>query len=208
MGRRRTYDRTELTDAVMQLFWEQGFHATSMRDVAAATDVSPSSIYAEFGSKQGLYEAALERYDETVVTRHFGGLEQPSSSLEDIAAVLRFFGGSDAVEGATLGCLQCNAATEQAPTPARSRATTADYAGRLTAAFGSALTHAEEAGRLVPGVDVDELARFLTVLVLGMFVVMRAGGDAVLLRAAAAQGLARLDDVTRLGEEVPTTRRP
>lgn len=199
MGRRKTYDRTELTDQAMHLFWERGFHATSMRDVVAATEVSPSSIYAEFGSKQGLYEAALERYDETVVTGHFGRLERPSSSIEDIVAVLRFFGGSEAVQGATLGCLQCNAATEQAPTPARSRATTTAYADRLTAAFGTALGHAEQAGRLVPDVDVDELARFLTVLVLGMFVIMRAGGDPVLLRGAAAQGLARLDDVTRPG---------
>lgn len=141
-----------------------------------------------------------ERYGETVVTGHFGRLEDPSSSLEDVVAVLRFFGGSEAVQGATLGCLQCNAATEQAPTPARSRETTAAHADRLTGGFVAALTHAEAAGRLVPDVDVDEVARFLTVLVLGMFVVMRAGGDPVLLRGAAAQGLARLDDVTRPGD--------
>ena len=202
MGRPKTYDRTQLTDEAMQLFWERGFHATSMRDVVAATEVNPTSIYAEFGSKQGLYEAALERYDEVVVTGHFGRLEQPSSSLEDIAAVLRFFGGSEAVQGATLGCLQCNAATEQAPTPAHSQATTARYAERLTAAFATALTNAEAAGRLQPDVDVDELARFFTVLLLGMFVLLRAGGDAALLRGAADQGLARLAEVARPGAGV------
>lgn len=197
MGRPKTYDRTQLADEAMQLFWERGFHATSMRDVVAATEVNPTSIYAEFGSKQGLYEAALERYDEVVVTGHFGRLEQPSSSLEDIVAVLRFFGGSPTVEGATLGCLLCNAATEQAPTAERSRALTAQYTDRLTAAFGAALDHAQTAGDLVPDADVDELARFFAVLVLGMFVLMRAGGDAVLLRGAAEQGLARLAAVTR-----------
>lgn len=204
MGRRKTYDRAEVTDAAMQLFWERGYHATSMRDVTDATDVNPSSIYAEFGSKKALYEAAVERYDEVVITGHFGRLERPESSLEDIAALLRYFGGSPAVKGVTLGCLLCNAATEQAPTAQRSQVITAQYADRLTTAFGTALEHAEAAGRLVADVEVVELARFFTVLVLGMFVLLRAGGDPTLLRAAATQGLDRLAAVTCRGDEVAT----
>ncbi len=194
MGRPKTYDRDQLTDAAMQLFWTRGYHATSMRDVASATGVNPYSIYAEFESKQALYQAVTERYDQVVVTEYFGELEEPSASLEEVAAVLRFFA---AASGSAKGCLQCNAATEQAPTIEQSQASTARYVARLAAAFGNALRNADAAGRLARDASVPDLAHFFTVLVIGMFVLLRAGGDPRLLQAAADQGLARLASVTR-----------
>ena len=196
MGRRKTYDRTELTDQAMHLFWEHGYHATSMRDVVDATGVNASSIYAEFDSKQALYEAAAARYDEVVVTTYFGVLEQPSASLEEVAAVLRFFGEARTTQDATIGCLLCNAATELAPTAALSRRIMDDYSSRLAAAFRNALDNAAATGRLTPDVSTDELSRFLTVLVMGMFVLLRAEADPAMLEAAADQGLARLAAVT------------
>ncbi len=196
MGRRKTYDRTELTDQAMRLFWEHGYHATSMRDLVDATGVNASSIYAEFDSKQALYQEAVARYDEIVVTGHFGALEQESSSLEEVAAVLQFFGEARTVQGATIGCLLCNAATELAPTVTLSREIMDDYAHRLVAAFRNALDNATAGGRLDPAASTDELSRFFTVLLMGMFVLLRAEGDPALLRAAADQGLARLASVT------------
>jgi TetR/AcrR family transcriptional repressor of nem operon len=197
MGRHKTYDRTELTDEAMHLFWEHGYHATSMRDVVDATGVNASSIYAEFDSKQALYEATLARYDEVVVTGHFGALEQASATLEEVEAVLRFFGEARTVQDATIGCLLCNAATELAPTADLSRASMDDYSTRLVAAFRNALDNARAAGRLDPAAPTEELSRFFTVLLMGMFVLLRAESDPALLQAAADQGLARLASVTR-----------
>jgi len=196
VGRRKTYDRTELTDQAMRLFWEHGYHATSMRDVVDATGVNASSIYAEFDSKQALYQEAVARYDEIVVTGHFGALEQESASLDEVAAVLRFFGEARRTQNATIGCLLCNAATELAPTATVSRAIMDDYADRLVAAFRNALDNAQAVGRLHPTASTEQLSCFLTVLLMGMFVLLRAEGDPALLRAAADQGLAQLESVT------------
>lgn len=44
------------------LFWEKGFHATSMRNLQQAIDLRPGSIYASFGSKEGLFREALRHY--------------------------------------------------------------------------------------------------------------------------------------------------
>lgn len=132
-----------------------------------------------------------------MVTGHFGALEQESSSLEEVAAVLQSFGEARTVQDATIGCLLCNAATELAPTPTLSRAIMDHYADRLVAAFRNALDNAAAAGRLDPAASTVELSRFFTVLLMGMFVLLRAEGDPALLQAAADQGLARLASVTR-----------
>lgn len=177
-----------------------------MRDVVDATGVNASSIYAEFDSKQALYQEAVARYDEVVVTGHFGALEQASASLEEVAAVLRFFGEAATTQDATIGCLLCNAATELAPTATLSRTIMDDYADRLVAAIGNALDNAQAANRLDPTASTEDLGGFLTVLLMGMFVLLRAGADPALLRAAADQGLARLESVTLRCD--PTTPPP
>ena len=59
MGRAKQYDRSQLLDRAISLFRRQGFHGTTTAQLVAALEVNRKSMYAEFGSKQGLFEAAL-----------------------------------------------------------------------------------------------------------------------------------------------------
>jgi len=192
MGRRKTYDRDEVADRAMQLFWERGYHDTSTRDLAEAMGINAYSLYAEFGSKQQLYDHAMDHYQRTVVTRHFGRLETDDASLEDVEAVVRYFGGGEDVLATNRGCLACNAAVELAPTPEASRASTDRYMARVAAAFGNALSNARASGELLPDTPVDQVAQFLTVSVAGMLVLIRSGSEPAFLVAAADQLLASL----------------
>jgi len=192
MGRRKTYDRDEITDRAMRLFWERGYHNTSTRDLTDAMDVNPYSLYAEFGSKEALFDAALELYDERVVGRNFGPLETEAAGLAQVVAVLSFFAEVSHSDTAHLGCLRCNTSTELAPSPESSRASTARFVARLTAAFANALGNARARGELAQDAPIDALAASLTAHQLGASVLMRAGVDSALTRAATDQVLARL----------------
>jgi TetR/AcrR family transcriptional regulator, transcriptional repressor for nem operon len=192
MGRRKSYDRVEVTDRAMQLFWERGYHDTSTRDLTEAMGINTYSLYAEFGSKQQLYDHAMEHYQQTVVTQHFGRLEAEDASLQDVVAVVRYFGGGDDVLTSTRGCLACNAAVELAPTPEASRASTDRYIARVAAAFSNALRNARASGALRADTPVDEVAQSLTVSVMGMLVLIRSGSRPDLLTAAADQLLVSL----------------
>jgi TetR/AcrR family transcriptional repressor of nem operon len=192
MGRTKTYDPDEVTDRAMRVFWERGYHAASTRELADAMGINAYSLYAEFGSKEQLYNQAMERYHELVVTRHFGGLEAEDASLEQVEAVLLYFGGGPEVTASTLGCLACNAAIELAPTAQTSRASTDRYLARVRDAFGNALSNAQSAGRLTDDAPVAELAAYLAVTVTGMLVLIRAGSDATYLRATAQHALDRV----------------
>nr|WP_067290409.1 TetR/AcrR family transcriptional regulator [Marinobacterium profundum] len=56
------FDREQVIQDCTQLFWQKGFSGASMQNVVQATGLKPGSLYLAFGSKEGLYQAALEHY--------------------------------------------------------------------------------------------------------------------------------------------------
>lgn len=61
-GRPRTFIEHEVLDAAMLVFWRHGYEASSMAQLRAATGLSSASLYGAFGSKEGLFERAVEHY--------------------------------------------------------------------------------------------------------------------------------------------------
>ena len=66
VGRARSFDQDAVLDRTVDLFARTGYEATSIDDVVAATGLHRGSLYAAFGSKRGLFRAALHR----AVTQH------------------------------------------------------------------------------------------------------------------------------------------
>lgn len=58
--RRRDARPTELTQAALGLFVEQGFAATRLEDVAARAGVSKATIYRYFENKEALFKAVVQ----------------------------------------------------------------------------------------------------------------------------------------------------
>lgn len=185
MGRRKSYDRVEVLGKAMRLFWERGFHATSTRELAETMGVNVYSLYAEFGSKEGLYEAAVQHYGDTVVQGHFGGLEGGAGGVDAVCDVLRYFGEVGRTDDTGLGCLLTNAIAERAPDPPGALAAGGAYTDRLLHAFEAALDRAVAAGQLRPDTPVRRLSRAAVTTLLGIFVLLRMQADADVMRDAA-----------------------
>ena len=64
MGRPKNYDRDEVIGLAMETFWLHGYAATSMSDLTEATGLNKKSIYNEFGSKEDLFNIALDHYNQ------------------------------------------------------------------------------------------------------------------------------------------------
>jgi TetR/AcrR family transcriptional regulator, transcriptional repressor for nem operon len=58
----RQFDEDALLEAALKAFWQNGFAATSMIDVAEATGVLRGSLYNAYGDKEQLFLLAFERY--------------------------------------------------------------------------------------------------------------------------------------------------
>ena len=89
MGMAKQYDRTELLDRAVELFRRQGYNGTSTADLVTELGVNRKSMYAEFGSKQQLFEAVLEHYNENQLSDVLSSLEAPDASLDAIRQSFR-----------------------------------------------------------------------------------------------------------------------
>ncbi|WP_284377220.1 TetR/AcrR family transcriptional regulator [Amylibacter marinus] len=62
MPRKPSYDRNKLIEQARDLFWTRGWAGTSLKDLEAALKMKPGSFYAAFGSKENLFDLALQKY--------------------------------------------------------------------------------------------------------------------------------------------------
>ena len=193
MGRKKGYDREALIAKAMEVFRDCGFAGTSAETLCEALEVNRFSIYAEFGSKQALFDAVLQRYDEESVERNFGPLEAPGAGLTEIRALLEFFGSARKSPAWGRGCLLCNTAVEFGPEDPSGSGFVKRYFKRLSAAFEAALTNALRNGDLHQFVDPSREAGFLTSCVLGMFVMLRAKAPESIIKGAAQSAIDYLD---------------
>jgi AcrR family transcriptional regulator len=62
MGRPREFDLDAALDEAMEVFWRRGYEGATIAELTGAMGINPPSLYAAFGSKEGLLKAALNRY--------------------------------------------------------------------------------------------------------------------------------------------------
>ena len=64
MPRPAEYDRADVLNRAMHLFWRRGFEAVTLQDILDETGFNRHSLYKEFGDKDGLFTQALEQYEK------------------------------------------------------------------------------------------------------------------------------------------------
>ena len=148
MGRTKQYERTALLDKAVELFRKHGFNGTSTAELVEELGVNRKSMYAEFGSKQELFEATLAHYNDNHLSRVLSPIEAPDAGLDAIRTA--FIGYASASEGwaSGRGCLLCNTAVERGALDPASGEHVAAYLERISRAFGNALENGRRSGDL------------------------------------------------------------
>lgn len=62
MPRVKLFDETDVLNKAMQLFWKQGYSATSVQDLVSHLSINRASLYDTFGDKEKLFKKAFEHY--------------------------------------------------------------------------------------------------------------------------------------------------
>ena len=161
MARPKTFDEDTALDAAAQLFWGQGYDATSICDLEAAMGMGRQSIYNAFGDKREVFLKALDHYVAANKDRVASGLLAPGAGLEAIrrhlCEMVDFLAGS----GPRRGCLVANSilelGTEDEAIARRCKASQ----GSVLSGFEHALSNAVTTGELPCDVDVTATANML-----------------------------------------------
>jgi AcrR family transcriptional regulator len=173
VARPKGYDRDAVITAARDLFWERGYGATSITDLEDRTGLNRSSIYAEFGSKNGLFEAALDCYADQVIVllhdgvRHAGGLDAVAGLFTRLAELL----DCHQILG-THGCLMINTIAELGARDDRIRPAATRYRDRVRSDFSTALARAAAAGE-IPADSVGPRAQLLAAALMGTWLTVR-----------------------------------
>src|SRR6476646_6673461 len=90
MARPREFDADKALDRTMRLFWVQGYHATSVRDLMKAAGVQKQSLYGAFGDKRSLFLKCLNVYSQQTLSELQRMLRETDSAFAGIERVMRF----------------------------------------------------------------------------------------------------------------------
>lgn len=191
MGRPRTFDIEVAVDRAMELFWRQGFEATSTEDLVEGLGIARGSLYKAFGSKEQLYAMALHRYCE----RHAVGLIEMLDRAEQVRTAIRAallaLVEADLADP-ELGCMMVNAATERSAHPDTVQQVSRTM-GQIESALAGALERARARGEIAADKNPRELAQFLTTFVQGLRVMGKARADRAFLENSVEAALSVLD---------------
>jgi TetR/AcrR family transcriptional regulator, transcriptional repressor for nem operon len=192
MVRSKQFDRHTALDDAMELFWERGYHATSVQDLVDHLGVNRQSLYDTFGGKDQLYLAALERYRTLAAQPVHKALEREGPMREVLA---RFFGDflDHFLAGDWKGCFMVNATAELAGQNEDVSQVCAANTRQLEAAFLGLIARAQQAGELDPTRPALPVARFLVNTMNGLAVTAKATRDRKLLDQIVEVTLSALD---------------
>jgi len=113
MGRTRQFNEEALIEAATQLFWTQGYDATSLGQLADSTGTGNGSIYVAYGSKLGLFTAVFALYCSSRVDVVRDAMASDPGSAR--TAVEYFFAtiiADCASQPSRRGCLMLNSLSE------------------------------------------------------------------------------------------------
>ena len=188
-GRPRSFCKDEALDKAMMVFWRNGYEGASMADLTQAMGINSPSLYACFGSKEGLFKAVLDHYDQRRADFMHDVLTAPTAA--EVAETFLYGVAAFAVDtgGKTPpGCLmlQGGISCGDAEIPD----VLAKHRAEKEAMLRTRFEQAKASGDLCEKANPAALARYLTAMANGICVQAAAGASPQELREVASLALA------------------
>ncbi|TVS17789.1 MAG: TetR family transcriptional regulator [Gammaproteobacteria bacterium] len=173
MPRSSIHDRDEAIDRAVRLFWSRGYHATSLKDIEQSLDMRPGSIYAAFGSKAGLFGAALDRYSRRVGAEFEQAAAGAKSPVEGIRRFLRevakaCVGAGSGADWPVPGCMMVKTLLELHDEEPAIRVQANQAIAEVEAMLTARLTEARLQGELRADAQPRRLARLIQAQIMGL----------------------------------------
>jgi TetR/AcrR family transcriptional repressor of nem operon len=193
MSRQREFDEAEVLDRAVACFWQTGYQATSVRDLASRMAMTGTSLYNAFADKRSLFRRALEHY-LAESRRRRNALEATLPPKDAIRQLLAGAVERSLEDDERRGCFLINSALDVAPHDGELGAFIAERLGEIEAFFARLLRRAQAEGTVPARRDPDDLARLLLAVTIAVRVLARVRPERTLLEGLLRPALALLDE--------------
>ena len=168
MPRPQTFERNDVLEKAMHVFWSQGYEATSIEDLAQATGLARQSMYNTFGGKHAFFLETLALYQELQGQKMLGVLTRSRSVKEGFRRLFETIVDEAVSETGCRGCMMVNTVTELAAHDAEVKRFADAAEATKEVVFADAVRRGQERGEISPAKDPEVLAKFLYNAVLGL----------------------------------------
>lgn len=114
MPRKKNFKVEDVLQKALGLFWEKGFHATSMDDLVHTLGINRASMYDTFGSKEALFNKTIELYKVQEKERLINFFRQQSGVKQGFYNLFQQVAATSNAHR-SVGCFVINTITELLP---------------------------------------------------------------------------------------------
>ena len=175
MARPKTFDRDEVLERAMQLFWSRGYERTSIQDLVDAMGINRGSLYDTFGDKENLYFEALDRYrtneSRQGLSRVVAEIASPSEAIETYFR--RVIEGGGKRQGKR-GCFVSNTVSEFGTANNRIAESARSAVRDIEAIFTRLIERGQAEGTFRRDQTAEAMAAFLATALNGLRVMVKA----------------------------------
>jgi TetR/AcrR family transcriptional repressor of nem operon len=115
MPRTKQFCEVETLEKAVELFWNKGFHATSMQDLVSHLGINRASLYGTYGDKHGLFKKAIKAYAKSNGELLKALLDQEQELVPGLRKMFAFISQTPETFSASPGCFVVNTAVEMLP---------------------------------------------------------------------------------------------
>ncbi|OUS70668.1 TetR family transcriptional regulator [Pseudoalteromonas sp. A601] len=162
------FERDEVIRTAGHLFWQKGFNATSTRDLQNAINMRPGSIYAAFGSKEGLYCEAIKDYAQFMQSQLLAALDEHENILDGLTAFVKKVLIEDAQCAPSMLCMLVKANNEFTEDEPTLKLLSNDLANQFEAFLTTLFEKAQYAKELDTRIAAIEYARYFQIQFTGL----------------------------------------
>jgi TetR/AcrR family transcriptional repressor of nem operon len=168
MARPREFDLDEALVKVLQVFWQNGYCATSLDDLETGMALKRQSIYGAFGDKRSLFLKTLKLYHEQGVTFVREQLHRFDSPKQAVYATLYLMAQGTVNNGEKCGCFMAKMAFELADHDPDVAAEVRSMSQRIEDLFAEIIRRGQACGEISNRQTSRTLAKFLISFINGL----------------------------------------
>lgn len=166
MGRTKNYDRKDVLEQAMKVFWKKGYEGTNMKELMAAMKLSKFSIYNEFKDKEDLFHQSLKMYIEGAEDYYNQTLNKQPLGIKNIKDYFR----SIKFEHGYYGCFYVRTLADIYATPTKSHAFVKNFTEKVVGFYLQNIQASVKDGDFSPKISEKALAQYFASADLGLAV--------------------------------------
>lgn len=159
MARNKEFDPIEKLEKARALFWEKGYHATSMQELVSRMKVNRGSMYTTYGDKHQLFVESLQNYALETYSEYKKAAVGEKSPLKCIELIVKKAIARSFEENKV--CMIVKSSFEMAPHDDEVKVLLKKLSNSLITIFQELIEKAQQTGEVASSKDARQLAQFI-----------------------------------------------